>query len=169
MRYIFSCLLLLTIHAAQAQAQLILFGARMATSAAIIAADKSKAGKAAEAAPAPVASVAPTTTPFTYRGESVSRRRTTADQLKGKGTTEIMALEAALEESYTALGAVDSVQSFLPPAHYDAIITAARKAAAVRTNWDYSAYQQELAFYQKEEARRQQARDKQGALPSQAN
>ena len=167
MRYLFTCLFLLAVHVAQAQVQLLLFGARMATSAAMIAADKAKTGKTADATAAPAAPAGLHTTPFTYRGESVSRRRTTAEQLKGKGTAEILALEASLEESYTALNAADSTQSFLPAAHYEAIIAAARKAAAARANWAYSPYQQELAFYQREEARRGQLRDK-PAAPTQA-
>jgi hypothetical protein len=65
-----------------------------------------------------------------------------------------MALEESLEKIRQAMLA-DSVQSFLPAAQTEAVVAATRKAAAVRSNWDYSPYQQEFAFYQQEEARRQ--------------
>ena len=82
------------------------------------------------------------------------RKRTALETFKGKGGPEIQALEALLEESHKALLA-DSVQSFLPTAQHEAIVAAARKAAAARPDWNYAPYQQELAFYEKQEARRQ--------------
>ncbi|RAK70570.1 hypothetical protein [Hymenobacter edaphi] len=151
MRYVFAGLLVLLGHAVQAQIGLLQTGGRAAVSAHSLAKRPTKAGaKAKEAAAPPVKYV----TPFTYRGQTVSHQRTAADQLKGKGSTEILALEALLEETYTAMRA-DSAQSFCPPARFDAIAAAARTAAGARPSWDYYAYQNELAFYQQEEARRQ--------------
>ncbi|TGE13892.1 hypothetical protein [Hymenobacter elongatus] len=165
MKYLFTLALFLSVHFAQAQLYLLNGGIAAARLAAQAASHKKKspAGKKKTATtPEPAVVVTPVVTPeryvtpFTYHGQAVSRQRTAADKLKGKGATEILALEASLEQSHAALLA-DSVSSFLPTAHYDAIVAAARKAAATRPGWDYSPYQQELAFYQQEEARRQKA------------
>ncbi|MBT9392431.1 hypothetical protein KLP40_04580 [Hymenobacter sp. NST-14] len=162
MKFLFTLLLCVSGPLVQAQSSLLLNGMRAATSAATLAARKSKAnahkkaGAAPEAAtPSSVGRPAPVT-PFTYQGQVVSRQRTAAGTLKGKGVEQIMALEAALEQSHQALLA-DSVQPFLPATQTEAIMQAAREAAAARPGWNYAAYQQELAFYQQEDARRQQA------------
>lgn len=162
MKYLFTLLLCASVQLAQAQSSLLINGLRGATSAATLAARKSKANahKKANAAPeaatpSSVGRSAPVT-PFTYQGQQVSRQRTVAGRLKSKGVDQIMALEAALEQSHQALLA-DSVHPFLTTPQTEAIMLAARQAAAARPNWNYAAYQQELAFYQQEDARRQQA------------
>ena len=162
MKYLFTLLLCVSVQLVQAQSSLLINGMRGAASAASLAARKSKANahkKATAVSEAATQSSAgrPTpVTPFTYKGQEVSRQRTAAGTLKGKGAEQIMALEAALEQSHQALLA-DSVQPFLTAPQTEAIMLAARQAAAARPSWNYSAYQQELAFYQEEEARRQQA------------
>jgi hypothetical protein len=159
MKYIFALCFLLSAQFAQAQMSLLINGTRIATNAAILAARHKKAANAnvvpvqadGSAAPAFGKGVAS----FSYQGQTVPLKRTASETFKGKGYPEIQALEAALEESHKGLLA-DSVQSFLPAAKREAIINAARKAAAARSDWNYAPYQQELAFYEKEEARRQQ-------------
>ncbi|QJX48525.1 hypothetical protein HMJ29_17020 [Hymenobacter taeanensis] len=147
---------------------LLLGGTRLAVSAASMAARQKKAGKshpaptknaASASASVPGAGAAPVTglgvTSFSYKGQTVPVKRTTPETFKGKGGPEIQALEALLAERHMALLA-DSVQSFLPAAQHEAIVEATRKAVATRPNWNYAPYRQELAFYEKEEARRQQ-------------
>lgn len=162
MKYLFTLLFLMGVHLAQAQTSLLLNGMRAATQLGGMAARnskskaKGKAKAAAEETPASVPVVIPMPTSnsaFTYQGKEVARQRTAAGTLSGKGSAEIGALEAALEQTHQALLA-DSAQSFMPAAQLDAIRTAARQAAAVRPSWDYSAYHNEVAFYQREEARR---------------
>ncbi|OWP63083.1 hypothetical protein CDA63_11160 [Hymenobacter amundsenii] len=164
MKYLFTILLLATVQLSYAQSSLLLNGIRTATNVGRIAArannNKTKIKQKSALAPEATSSSTASTVgqpapimPFTYRGQAVSRQRTTAETIKGKGASEILALEAALEQTHQALLA-DSAQSFLPATQNEAIIAAARKAATVRPAWNYSAYQQELAFYQQEETRR---------------
>ncbi|SET42287.1 hypothetical protein [Hymenobacter actinosclerus] len=162
MKYLFTLLFLASVHLAQAQTSLLLGGMRAATQLGGMAARNSKAkakvktNAVAEETPASAPVVIPTPTSnsaFTYQGQSVARQRTAPGTLSGKGSAEIMALEAVLEQTHQALLA-DSAQSFMPAAQLDAIRTAARQAAAARPSWDYSAYHHEVAFYQREEARR---------------
>lgn len=164
MKYFFTLMLVVTGQLAQAQSSRLVSNVRTATQVATMVARannnktkiKHKSALAPEVASPSTASTvgqpAPIM-PFTYRGQAVSRQRTTPETIKGKGAPEILALEAALEQTHQALLA-DSAQSFLPATQNEAIIAAARKAATVRPAWNYSAYQQELAFYQQEEARR---------------
>ncbi|OON70022.1 hypothetical protein [Hymenobacter sp. CRA2] len=158
MKYLFTLVLFVFVHHAQAQIGLLMGGVRAASAAATIAARQKKAQKnvqPADAAAPATPAAGPGVTPFSFRGQSVPRKRTEAATFKGKGGAEIQALEAALEEIHVAFQA-DSVKAFLTAAHTEAVIAANRKAVAVRPNWNYAPYQQELAFYQKEEARRQQ-------------
>ncbi|MBT2559105.1 hypothetical protein J7E24_15045 [Hymenobacter sp. ISL-91] len=161
MKYLFTVLFLAGVHLAQAQAGL-LGGARLATQVVTMAARNGKAKAkvktkaAAEETPSSAPVVIPTpasNSAFTYQGQQVARQRTAPGTLSGKGSAEIMALEAVLEQTHQAL-LTDSAQSFLPAAQLDAIRTAAREAAVARPSWDYSAYHHEVAFYQREEARR---------------
>ena len=161
MKYLFTLLFLVSVHLVQAQAGL-LNGARLATQVATMAArnGKAKAKSGHQKAPEEALTTAPVVIPtpksnsaFTYQGQQVARQRTAPGTLSGKGSAEIMALETALEQTHLAL-LTDSAQSFMPAAQLDAIRTAARQAAAARPSWDYSAYQHEVAFYQREEARR---------------
>ncbi|WP_139255066.1 hypothetical protein [Hymenobacter psychrophilus] len=148
---------------AQAQTSLLLGGVRAATQIGTMAARNSKAKAKAKHKTIGAEEASPTTpvvipTPksnsaFNYQGQQVARQRTEPGALSGKGSAEIGALETVLEQTHQALLA-DSAQSFLPAAQLDAIRSAARQAAAARPSWDYSAYQHEVAFYQREEARR---------------
>ncbi|TGE28743.1 hypothetical protein [Hymenobacter metallicola] len=153
MKSFFTLLLALSVHCAHAQVNLIMGGINAARLASRAAANSKKAGQAQATAPAGQERYV---TPFSYRGQQVSRQRTAVGNLKGKGASEVLALEAALEESHQAMLA-DSAQSFLPAARVEAIVEAARKAAVARSRWNYAPYHQELAFYQREEARRQKA------------
>ncbi|PJJ61019.1 hypothetical protein [Hymenobacter chitinivorans] len=161
MKYLLAAILLLTMHAAEAQIQGVLMGMRGAQAAYNLShlkrkpnSAKGKAKEKAEEAPAVVLPPVKLVAPVSYRGQSFSHQRTPAAQLKGKGQAEILALEALLDETHADLLA-DSTQSFLPAARYEATVAAARTAAAARPSWDYAPYQNELAFYQQEEARRQ--------------
>lgn len=158
MKYIVTLAAVLTIQQAQAQIGLIMGGTRAAVSVATLAARQKKAKAAAPKADGPAAT--PTlgrgVTLFTYHGENIQRKRTAPETFKGKGGPEIQALEALLEQRHQALLA-DSTASILTPEQLTALTTAARTAAAARPDWNYAPYQQELAFYQKEEQRRQPA------------
>ncbi|MCA8830085.1 hypothetical protein [Hymenobacter pini] len=157
MKYIITLTAALTIQQAQAQISLIMNATRAATAAATLA-SRQKKNKAAQQA------AGTTETPvlgrgvtlFTYRGESIQRKRTAPETFKGKGGPEIQALEALLEERHQALLA-DSTTSVLSSDQLTVLTTAARTAATARPDWNYAPYRQELAFYQKEEARRHPA------------
>lgn len=158
MKYIFTLVAVLTIQQAQAQIGLIMGGTRAAVSVATLAARQKKAKAAAPKAEA--AAATPTlgrgVTLFTYHGENIQRKRTAEATFKGKGGPEILALEALLEQRHQALLA-DSTASVLTPEQLTALTAAARTAVTARPDWNYAPYQQELAFYQKEEQRRQPA------------
>jgi hypothetical protein len=158
MKYIFTLAAVLTIQQAQAQIGLLMSGTRAAVSVATLAARQKKSKAVAKPAegkadtPAPARGV----TPFTYHGQSIPRKRTAEATFKGKGGPEILALEALLEQRHLALLA-DSTTSVLAPEQLAAIVAADRTAVAARPDWNYAPYRQELAFYQKEELRRQPA------------
>ena len=157
MKYIITLAAALTIQQAQAQIGLIMNATRAATAAATLAARQKKnkdAQQAAGTADAPV--LGRGVTLFNYHGQSVQRKRTAPETFKGKGGPEIQALEALLEQRHQALLA-DSTGSVLTPEQLTALTTAARTAATARPDWNYAPYQQELAFYQKEEERRHPA------------
>ncbi|MCB2408830.1 hypothetical protein [Hymenobacter lucidus] len=161
MKYFFAAILLFSVHVAEAQIRGLMMGVQGANAAYRLAnhkkkptSTKGKQAAKAEPVPAVVLPAVKQVTPFTYRGQSVSHQRTAPDQLKGKGKAEILALEALLDETHTAMQA-DTLQPFLPAGRFEATVAAARTAAAARPSWDYAPYQNELAFYQQEEARRQ--------------
>ncbi|WP_426491905.1 hypothetical protein [Hymenobacter sp. 102] len=157
MKYIITLAAALTIQQAQAQISLIMNATRAATAAATLAARQKKnkaAHQAAGTATTPV--LGRGVTLFTYRGENVQRKRTAPETFKGKGGPEIQALEALLEQRHQALLA-DSTASVMTPEQLTALTTAARTAATARPDWNYAPYQQELAFYRKEEERRHPA------------
>lgn len=163
MKYIITLAAVLSIQQAQAQIGLIMNGTRAAVATATLVARQKKnkaAQQAAGNADAPV--LGRGVTLFKYRGEDVQRKRTAPETFKGKGGPEIQALEALLEQRHQALLA-DSISSVLTPEQLTTITTAARASATARPDWNYAPYQQELAFYQKEEERRHPA-----ALPASA-
>ncbi|OGX90462.1 hypothetical protein BEN49_06680 [Hymenobacter coccineus] len=82
--------------------------------------------------------------------------RTPADQLPKKGADQITALEAQLEQCHAAMLATPG-GIICTPEQRTAIQSAAVSVARARSNWDLQPYQQELAYYQAEDARRQQA------------
>ncbi|MFD2786976.1 hypothetical protein [Hymenobacter rubripertinctus] len=141
MKYLFTLFLLLAGQVVQAQASLLIGGIRAATAVGTLAARNSKAKAKMKANPSAATAgnftAGVPASAFTYRGRPVSRQRTAAGTLQGKGAEEILALEATLEQSYQALLA-DSVQPFLPAPQREAIARAARQAAAARPSWNYS-------------------------------
>jgi hypothetical protein len=158
MKYILTLAAVLTIQQAQAQIGLIMGGTRAAVSVATLAArqKKAKAGAPKSEAVAATPALGRDVTLFNYHGQSVQRKRTAPETFKGKGGPEIQALEALLEQRHQALLA-DSTASVLSPEQLTALTTAARTASTARPDWNYAPYQQELAFYQKEEERRHPA------------
>lgn len=172
MKYLFTLLFFVIVQLAHAQASLLVNGVRLAAQLGVMAVRNSKdkappmphvtataeqAAAAAAAAAAVVPNVAPvppaSNSEFAYHGQRIARQRTEAKDIKGKGVTEILALEAVLEQTHQALLA-DSLQSFLSATQLDAIRVVARRAAAARYNWNFAPYQHESGFYQYEEARR---------------
>ncbi|RYU80483.1 hypothetical protein [Hymenobacter persicinus] len=156
MKYLFTLLLVMGMHAAQAQLQLLMGGARTGVAIASMAA---RSKKNAHAAGPATAAAAPgvTVRPYAYQGKRIIRQRTNPATFEGRGGAEIQALEAALETTRTALLSKPATESFMPTAQFEAIRDAAAKAAQVRGDWNYEPYRQELAFYEAEEARRQKA------------
>lgn len=82
--------------------------------------------------------------------------RTPADQLPKKGAKQIAALEAQLEQCHAAMLANPS-GVICTPEQRAAIQSAAVGVARAQANWDLQPYQQEIAYYQAEDALRQQA------------
>ena len=83
-------------------------------------------------------------------------QRTAAAQLPKKGAEQITALEAQLESCHAAMLA-SPTGVVCPPEQRKAIQQAAVSVARAQANWDLQPYQQEMAFYLAEDARRQQA------------
>lgn len=82
--------------------------------------------------------------------------RTPADQLPKKGAEQITALEAQLEQCHAAMLA-NPGGVICTPEQRAAIQSAAVGVARAQAGWSLQPYQQEMAYYQAEEARRQQA------------
>ncbi|WP_157886832.1 hypothetical protein [Hymenobacter sp. PAMC 26628] len=82
--------------------------------------------------------------------------RTPADQLPKKGAEQITALEAQLEQCHAAMLANPS-GVICTPEQRAAIQSAAVSVARAQSSWNLQPYQQEMAYYQAEDARRQQA------------
>lgn len=115
------------------------------------AAQQKAAQKAAEqashAASAALAAAVPT---------ELRPQRTAADQLPKKGAAQITALEAQLEQCRAAMLA-STTGAVCTPAQLAAIQQAAVAVARANANWSLQPYQQEMAFYAAEDARRQPA------------
>ncbi len=84
------------------------------------------------------------------------QRRTPADKLPKKGAEQITALEAQLDLCHAAMLA-NPTGVVCTAEQCTAIQSAAVSVARAQSGWDLQAYQQELAFYQAEDVRRQQA------------
>jgi hypothetical protein len=141
-----------TVQTANAQANLI----RLGINAAILAkrASNSNNGSATpnNGGAAATPEVAPTST---YQGQSFSMQRTPADKLPKKAVEQITALEAQLDRCHAAMLA-DPKGVVCTPEQRTAIQSAAVSVARAQSSWDLKPYQQEMAFYMAEDARRQQ-------------
>jgi len=82
--------------------------------------------------------------------------RTPADQLPKQAAAEITSLEDQLEQCHTAMLA-SPTGSVCTAGQRAAIQDAAVSVARAKPGWDLQPYQQEMAFYMAEDARRQQA------------
>lgn len=117
--------------------------------------------KKPEAAPADQATLdkataANTAATIAAQPKELVLHRTPADQLPKKGAEQITALEAQLEQCHAAMLA-NPGGIICTPEQRAAIQSAAVSVARARSGWDLQPYQQELAYYQAEDARRQQA------------
>ncbi|GEM_PF-1312207 len=83
-------------------------------------------------------------------------RRTATDQLPKQATAEITSLEAQLEQCHAAMLA-SPTGTVCTAEQRAAIQRAAVSVARAKPGWDLQPYQQEMAFYAAEDARRQQA------------
>lgn len=109
-----------------------------------------KAARQAATQPAAAATSAPAARP------ELQPQRTAADQLPKKGAEQITALEAQLEQCRAALLA-SPTGAVCTPEQRTAIQQAAVSVARANPGWSLQPYQQEMAFYAAEDARRQQA------------
>lgn len=82
--------------------------------------------------------------------------RTPTDQLPKKAAEQITALETQLEQCHAAMLANPS-GIICTPEQRAAIQRAAVGVARAQSSWNLQPYQQEMAYYQAEDARRQQA------------
>ncbi|MGI4832284.1 MAG: hypothetical protein ACRYFK_02370 [Janthinobacterium lividum] len=120
------------------------------------AAQQKAAEKAAQQAAAqPAAASAPALSPAAALTELQSQR-TAADKLPKKGAEQITTLEAQLEQCRTAMQA-SATGVVCTPEQRTAIQQAAVSVARANPSWSLQPYQQEMAFYVAEDARRQQA------------
>ena len=83
------------------------------------------------------------------------KQRTPADKLPKRGAEQITALEAQLDRCHAAMLA-DPAGVICTPEQRAAIQSAAVSVARAQSGWSLQPYQQELAFYQAEDVRRQQ-------------
>ncbi|MFD1466894.1 hypothetical protein ACFQ48_01560 [Hymenobacter caeli] len=83
------------------------------------------------------------------------QQRTPADKLPKKGAAQITALEAQLDLCHAAMLA-NPTGIICTAEQRTAIQSAAVSVARAQSSWNLQPYQQELAFYQAEDVRRQQ-------------
>lgn len=96
-------------------------------------------------------------TTVAYGSGTFAQKRTPADKLKGKGVTEILAVEQRLQERYLAMRA-DELQAFFSTSQYNEVLAMLRALAAARPNWNQEPYRLEADFYFHEDMRRDQPR-----------
>ena len=140
---IFVLISLGTVQTAQAQVNLIRLGINAATLAKR-ASDKNGAAATPDVVPT-----------ATYQGQSFPRQRTPTDKLPKQAAEQITSLEAQLDRCHAAMLA-DPKGAVCTPEQRTAIQSAAVSVARARPSWDLKPYQQEMAFYLAEDARRQQ-------------
>jgi hypothetical protein len=144
-----------TVHAQAALVNLVGLGLRLGTSAAL---KNKQAPKAAEQ-PSPekltADKVAADKAALAASPQALVMQRTPADKLPKKAAEQITALEAQLDRCHAAMLA-DPKGVVCTPEQRTAIQSAAVSVARAQSSWDLKPYQQEMAFYMAEDARRQQ-------------
>ena len=160
-RFLLAFVLLLglgTVQAAQAQAALAnLIGAGLGLGIRSIAGRKQPAkAVAADQAALDKAAASNATAAIAAGPKELVMQRTSTDKLPKKGAEQITALEAQLDRCHAAMLA-DPKAIICSPEQRTTIQSAAVSVARVQSGWSLQPYQQEMAFYQAEDARRQQA------------
>jgi hypothetical protein len=160
-RFLFSIVLLSGLGAAQAaQAQaalvnLMVTGTRLGIKA--LAKNKQPVpDKPIDQATADKNAAANTAATIAAQPKALVLHRTPADQLPKQAAAQITALETQLEQCHAAMLA-SPTGVICTPEQRAAIQSAAIGVARARSSWDLQPYQQEMAYYQAEDARRQQA------------
>lgn len=149
-------------HHAQAQAALVNLlstGIRLGVGAATrpkLTPEQKAAQQAAEAKAATAQQTAELNAAGPAAPKELVLSRTPADKLPKKGAEQITALEAQLDRCHAAMLA-DAQAVVCSPEQRAAIQQAAIGVARAQPSWDLHPYQQEMAFYLAEDARRQQA------------
>jgi hypothetical protein len=144
-----------TVNAQAALVNLVGLGLRLGTSAAL---KNKQAPKAAEQpSPEKLAAdkVAADKAAIAAAPQALVMQRTPADKLPKKAAEQITALEAQLDRCHAAMLA-DPKGVVCTPEQRTAIQSAAVSVARAQSSWDLKPYQQEMAFYMAEDARRQQ-------------
>ncbi|MGI4734477.1 MAG: hypothetical protein ACRYG7_04790 [Janthinobacterium lividum] len=113
------------------------------------AVNASRTPKSAPVAAQPVAEVA-------AAPQALVMQRTPADKLPKRASEQIVALEAQLEQCHAAMLASPTAV-VCTAEQRTAIQQAAISVARAKPDWSLQPYQQEMAFYQAEDARRQPA------------
>jgi hypothetical protein len=101
----------------------------------------------------------------TYHGRKFPIKRTPADQLSGAVVDQIALLEGQLENCHTALLA-DSVGIICSMDQQNKIKITQAILSDSRPTWNQKYYDQEVAFYLAEDARRQRLRAKLAPTPA---
>jgi hypothetical protein len=144
-----------TVHAQAALVNLVGLGLRLGTSAAL---KNKQAPKAAEqSSPEKLAAdkVAADKAAIAASPQELVMQRTPTDKLPKKAAEQITSLEAQLDRCHTAMLA-DPKGVVCTPEQRTAIQSAAVNVARAQSSWNLKPYQQEMAFYMAEDARRQQ-------------
>ncbi|QKG52948.1 hypothetical protein [Hymenobacter sp. BRD67] len=154
---------LCTEHAAQAQAgalvNLIGLGVRVGAQAALkpkLTPEQRAAQQAAEKEAASKQGVAELDAAGPAVPKELVLHRTPADKLPKKSAEQITSLETQLDACHAAMLATPT-GVVCSPEQRTAIQNAAVSVARAQPGWDLHPYQQEMAFYLAEDARRQQA------------
>ncbi len=160
-RFLFSIVLLSglsTVQAAQAQGSLVhlITAGTMLGTRALMKNKQPVPVKPIDQATADKNAAANTAAIIAAQPKELVPHRTPTDQLPRKGAEQITALEAQLEQCHAAMLANPS-GVICTPEQRTAIQNAAVGVARAQSGWNLQPYQQEMAYYQAEDARRQQA------------
>ena len=95
---------------------------------------------------------------FEYQGEKIAKQRTPADKLKGGGASMVRELEALLDSGYVKLFAAP-LEPLYTATQFSRIALVQLQVRAARPKWNHAAYELEVAFYQREQLRREALRE----------